>query len=355
MPAPVITASLFQRFASRDQDAYSNRLIAALRNQFGGHAVVTEAKEAAVVTPDDAAPVIEAVDIDDEEPVEAIAHSLDAVAPPPPLRPRRVRGLGRPGVAQAPARHRRRWPSTRRCPTASPWWAWPAPQWSDDEFRQAALDAAPCARARMEEGRGAGSATWRASTPRSRTFDRLKEVLAEADADCGTGGNRVFYLATVPAMFGAVASALGRARLQRRRAPDGSFARLVVEKPFGRDLDSARALDAALHRAFDENQIFRIDHYLGKETVQNVLALRFANAIFEPIWNRRYVDHIQITVAEELGVEHRGGFYETAGALRDIVQNHVMQVLALTLMEPPATVDAQGIRDEKVKLLQRRR
>ncbi len=125
----------------------------------------------------------------------------------------------------------------------------------------------------------------------------------------------------------------------------------MVEKPFGRDLDSARALDAALHGAFDEDQIFRIDHYLGKETVQNVLALRFANAIFEPIWNRRYVDHIQITVAEELGVEHRGGFYETAGALRDIVQNHVMQVLALTLMEPPATVDAQGIRDEKVKLL----
>ena len=110
-----------------------------------------------------------------------------------------------------------------------------------------------------------------------------------------------------------------------------------MEKPFGRDLDSARALDAALHAAFDEDQIFRIDHYMGKETVQNVLALRFANAIFEPIWNRRYVDHIQITVAEELGVEHRGGFYETAGALRDIVQNHVMQVLALTLMEPPAT------------------
>ena len=125
----------------------------------------------------------------------------------------------------------------------------------------------------------------------------------------------------------------------------------MVEKPFGRDLASARALDDTLHAAFDESQIFRIDHYLGKETVQNVLALRFANAIFEPIWNRRYVDHIQITVAESLGVEHRGGFYETAGALRDIVQNHVMQVLALTLMEPPATVDAQGIRDEKVKVL----
>ncbi|HUO47642.1 MAG TPA: glucose-6-phosphate dehydrogenase, partial [Acidimicrobiales bacterium] len=121
--------------------------------------------------------------------------------------------------------------------------------------------------------------------------------------------------------------------------------------PYGRDLASAQALDTALHHAFEEPQIFRIDHYMGKETVQNVLALRFSNAIFEPIWNRRYVDCIQVTVAEQLGVEHRGGFYEHAGALRDIVQNHVMQVLALTLMEPPAVVDAEGIRDEKVKLL----
>ena len=131
---------------------------------------------------------------------------------------------------------------------------------------------------------------------------------------------------------------------------DGS-ARLVVEKPFGHDLASARQLDAALHEIFDESQIYRIDHYLGKETVQNVLALRFANAIFEPLWNRRYIDHVQITVAESLGVEKRGGFYDHVGALRDIVQNHVMQVLSLTLMEPPGFIDAQGIRDEKVKAL----
>src|SRR5208282_75260 len=129
------------------------------------------------------------------------------------------------------------------------------------------------------------------------------------------------------------------------------FARVVVEKHYGRDLASAIALDEKMHAAFDESQIFRIDHYMGKETVQNVLALRFANAIFEPIWNRRYVEQVQITVAESLGVEHRGGFYEHAGALRDIVQNHVMQVLALTLMEPPTHMDAQHIRDEKVKLL----
>ena len=136
-------------------------------------------------------------------------------------------------------------------------------------------------------------------------------------------------------------------RAGRRR----HFARMVVEKPYGRDLDSAIALDEQMHAAFDENQIYRIDHYMGKETVQNVLALRFANAIFEPIWNRRYVDQVQVTVAEKLGVEHRGGFYETAGALRDIVQNHVMQVLALTLMESPTSTDADRIRDEKVKLL----
>jgi glucose-6-phosphate 1-dehydrogenase len=125
----------------------------------------------------------------------------------------------------------------------------------------------------------------------------------------------------------------------------------VVEKPFGRDLDSALALNVQMHSAFDESQIYRIDHYMGKETVQNVLALRFANAIFEPIWNRRYIEQVQVTVAESLGVEHRGGFYETAGALRDIVQNHVMQVLALTLMESPTSTDADRIRDEKVKLL----
>jgi glucose-6-phosphate 1-dehydrogenase len=182
------------------------------------------------------------------------------------------------------------------------------------------------------------------------TFEQLKTVLSELDRDLGTAGNRTYYLATVPAVFAEVAQALGKHRLNQPEHPEAAV-RLVVEKPFGRDLESARELDAALHQSFDEEQIYRIDHYLGKETVQNLLALRFANAIFEPIWNRRYVDHVQITVAESLGVEHRGSFYETAGALRDIVQNHVLQVLSLTLLEPPATVDAQGIRDEKVKAL----
>jgi glucose-6-phosphate 1-dehydrogenase len=182
------------------------------------------------------------------------------------------------------------------------------------------------------------------------TFTQLKTVLDDLEDALGHPGSRTFYLATVPAMFDHVTRGLGTVGLNRPPQPDGA-ARLVVEKPFGRDLASARALDSALHETFDEAQIYRIDHYLGKETVQNVLALRFANAIFEPLWNRRYIDHVQITVAESLGVEMRGGFYDHVGALRDIVQNHVMQVLSLTLMEPPGLVDAQGIRDEKVKAL----
>jgi glucose-6-phosphate 1-dehydrogenase len=182
------------------------------------------------------------------------------------------------------------------------------------------------------------------------TFDRLRAVLDDLDRERGTGGNRLYYLATPPNTFPMIVQALGRCGLNK---PDreGAFVRIVIEKPYGHDAPSASDLDAEVHSVFSESQVYRIDHYLGKETVQNVLALRFANAIFEPVWNRRYVDHIQITVAESLGVGHRGSFYEQAGALRDIVQNHVMQVLALTLMEPPATFDPNSIRDEKVKAL----
>jgi glucose-6-phosphate 1-dehydrogenase len=182
------------------------------------------------------------------------------------------------------------------------------------------------------------------------TYQRLGQVLDELDRERGTGGNRLYYLATPPATFPVIAAALADAGLNHP-THDGAFVRIVIEKPFGHDGRSAAELDRVVHASFDESQVYRIDHYLGKETVQNVLALRFANAIFEPVWNRRYVDHVQITVAESLGVGHRGGFYEEAGALRDIVQNHVMQVLALTLMEPPATFDPNAIRDEKVKAL----
>jgi glucose-6-phosphate 1-dehydrogenase len=181
------------------------------------------------------------------------------------------------------------------------------------------------------------------------TFRRLGEVLNERDAEHGAAGNVLYYLATIPQMFANVAAGVGRAGLAEES--EGQFRRIVVEKPFGRDLQSSRELDAELHLHFREHQIYRIDHYLAKETVQNILALRFTNTIFEPIWNRRYVDHVQITVAEDLGVEHRGTFYEQSGALRDILQNHLLQVLALTAMEPPASFDANAIRDEKVKAL----
>ena len=181
------------------------------------------------------------------------------------------------------------------------------------------------------------------------TYKELGELLEKLDAEVGTAGNRTFYLAIPPQIFSVVVGGLGEAGLAGD--PVDGFARVVVEKPYGHDPQSAEQLDKCVHAVFGEDDVYRIDHYLGKETVQNVLALRFANAIFEPIWNRRYVDHVQITVAESVGVGHRGGFYEEAGALRDIVQNHVMQVLALMAMEPPATIDAQGIRDEKVKVL----
>ncbi|HEY7135006.1 MAG TPA: glucose-6-phosphate dehydrogenase [Acidimicrobiia bacterium] len=181
------------------------------------------------------------------------------------------------------------------------------------------------------------------------TYARLADVLNECDERHAISANRLYYLATVPQMFVRVAQGLGKVGLAAER--EGAFSRIIIEKPFGHDLDSARELNAQIHEVFDEHQIYRIDHYLAKETVQNILALRFANAIFEPLWNRRYVDHVQITVAEQLGVEHRGTFYEHAGALRDIVQNHVLQVLALTAMEPPASFEADPIRDEKVKAL----
>jgi glucose-6-phosphate 1-dehydrogenase len=181
------------------------------------------------------------------------------------------------------------------------------------------------------------------------TYEGLKGFLKEIDAERGTQGNRAFYLSASPSLFPAIVERLGEAGMNE--GEDGGWSRLVVEKPFGRDLQSARELNEEIRRYFDEAQIYRIDHYLGKETVQNILALRFANGIFEPIWNQHYVDHVQITVAEDIGVGTRGAFYEEAGALRDIVQNHVMQVLCLTAMEPPVAFDAESVREEKVKVL----
>jgi glucose-6-phosphate 1-dehydrogenase len=175
----------------------------------------------------------------------------------------------------------------------------------------------------------------------------LAARLGELDARAGTRGNGLFYLATPPSAYPVIVTRLGGAGLAR----GAGYRRVVIEKPFGRDLASARALNAAVAAAFPESQVYRIDHYLGKETVQNILVLRFANAIFEPVWNRAHVDHVQITVAEALGVEERGAYYEEAGALRDMIQNHLLQLLCLVAMEPPATFDADAVRDEKTKVL----
>jgi len=176
----------------------------------------------------------------------------------------------------------------------------------------------------------------------------LADALPELEQRHRTLGNRIFYLAVPPSVFETVVGNLGAAGLNRE---DRGCSHLVIEKPFGRDLDSARKLDRSLHHHFREHQIFRIDHYLAKETVQNLLMFRFANAIFEPLWNERYIDHVQITAAETLGIERRAGYYENAGVLRDMFQNHVFQLLCLTAMEPPARFLADRVHDEKAKVL----
>jgi glucose-6-phosphate 1-dehydrogenase len=177
----------------------------------------------------------------------------------------------------------------------------------------------------------------------------LKDTLAAIDGKLGTKGNRLFYLATAPEYFADIINSLGKHEMNKPATPD-SWVRTIIEKPFGHDLESARALNDDVNKVFDEDQIFRIDHYLGKETVQNILVFRFANGIFENVWNRNYIDHVEITAAESIGIEGRGPFYETAGALRDVVQNHVMELLSFVAMEPPVSFEAAAVRAEKVKV-----
>lgn len=183
-----------------------------------------------------------------------------------------------------------------------------------------------------------------------RTFFQLADFLAGLDARNGDAGNRLFYLALPPGSYGTAVRCIGESGLPAESAGGRQWSRIVVEKPFGHDLASALQLDREIHNYFDEHQVYRIDHYLAKETVQNVLMFRFANAIFEPIWNRRYIDAVHIKALENLGIEHRAGYYEQAGVVRDMFQNHMMQLLALTGMEPPADFSAEPVRDEKVKL-----
>src|SRR5216684_2663222 len=179
-------------------------------------------------------------------------------------------------------------------------------------------------------------------------YQNLSNLLTTLDKEHGTRGNYFFYLATSPSFFSPVIKQLGAAGLV---AEENGWRRVIIEKPFGRDYDSAKKLNKEIRQVLDEKQIYRIDHYLGKETVQNILVFRFANGIFEPIWNRRYIDHVQITAAESVGVEERGGYYDGAGALRDMVPNHLMQLLTLTAMEPPTSFEADAVRDEQTKIL----
>jgi glucose-6-phosphate 1-dehydrogenase len=220
---------------------------------------------------------------------------------------------------------------------------------SDEEFRETVLGAV------NEFGRGdPGNEPWDEFAAHvhyvAGEFDdpgamaELRERLEELDRTAGTEGRRFFYCATPPQAYESIVRRLGEEGI-------GRDARIVFEKPFGTDLENARALNAVVHEVFDESQVYRIDHYMGKETVQNILVFRFANALFEPLWNRRYVDHVELTVAEDIGIEGRGRFYERTGALRDMIQTHLFQVLTFLAMEPPASFDPEFLRDEKVKVL----
>jgi glucose-6-phosphate 1-dehydrogenase len=231
------------------------------------------------------------------------------------------------------------------------------PQYGDAEFRAAMRDACD----RFARKRPTDDAVWENFAQRlfylqgdftdADAYDRLKAKLDQIDRDRGTGGRRIYYLAVPPQFFGPICEHLGRGGMVTDPERGGPFTRAVIEKPFGRDLPSALELNRTAVMTFRERQVYRIDHYLGKETVQNLLVLRFANGIFEPFWNRQYIDHIQFTVAEAIGVEQRGKYFETAGIVRDIIQNHLLQLVSLVAMEPPAAFEADAVRDEKVKVL----
>jgi glucose-6-phosphate 1-dehydrogenase len=229
---------------------------------------------------------------------------------------------------------------------------------TDEQYRKIARDAVQ----QHARSKPVDEAVWKKIEPRiyytqadygsAEDQARVGATLARLDKKFGNPGNRLFYLSTPPETFNDIIERLGERRIAEKGENDDPaiWHRIIIEKPFGRDLASAKGLNAVLHKYFTEDQVFRIDHYLGKETVQNLMVMRFANSIFEPIWNYKYIDHVQITVSETLGVGTRAGYYEQSGATRDMVQNHMFQLMALVAMEPPAGLDALNIRDEKVKV-----
>jgi glucose-6-phosphate 1-dehydrogenase len=225
---------------------------------------------------------------------------------------------------------------------------------SDEEFREKMKASV----AEFSEAKSVDEEVWRSFAQGIRylpsnisnadDYQKLGELLGEVDRERGTQGNRLFYLSTAPEFYAEAVSRLAAVGLTKQ---DEGWARVIIEKPFGTSLDSARELNQQILRHLDESQIYRIDHYLGKETVQNLLVFRFANGIYEPLWNRQYIDHVQITNAETVGVEGRGGYYEKSGVVRDMIQNHVFQVLSLVAMEPPSSLGAEDVRDEKIKAM----
>lgn len=226
----------------------------------------------------------------------------------------------------------------------------------DDEFRKIASDAIKeFSRRELNEevwGRIAAHTTYVAGGYDDKAaFDKLAQHIDAIERKLGRDVQRLFYISTPPTVFAPILKMLGASGLASKHLSHALHSKVIIEKPFGRDYASAQSLNETIRSVFEEHQVYRIDHYLGKETVQDLLVQRFSNAIFEPLWNRNFIDHVQITVAEEVGVGTRGGYYETSGCLRDMIQNHTMQLVALTAMEPPVSLDAEAIRDEKVKLL----
>ena len=226
--------------------------------------------------------------------------------------------------------------------------------WADEDFGKVVLDAVKQHartpfRQEVWDRLAEGIRFVQGTFDDEKAFDRLAETLDKLDAERGTGGNHAFYLSIPPKAFPQVLEQLSESGLATK--PDGCWSRVVIEKPFGHDLSSAEALNHLVNSVFPESSVFRIDHYLGKETVQNILALRFANQMFEPIWNAHYVDHVQITMAEDIGLGGRGGYYDGVGAARDVIQNHLIQLLALTAMEEPVSFSPAELQAEKIKVL----